>query len=178
MLYIILLSHKFQWKRDLPKSSQFKNYLKEKIKTLNIDLIAEEYSKEALAWVNEKTTIAQDIALEFNIVHKFCDPGKEARKRIGYISRAKIKQNLGFKEPIEFDTPEDNEIMKEQRKFYHKRERYWLEQLTPYIDKNILFLCGFDHIDKSDTFESLIKEFEFNYEILPERFNLNLLKKT
>jgi len=170
MVYLLGISHKFQWKKDLPNAREFKDYLKKKSKSLKIDLIAEEFSEEGLKKNKIKNTIPQEVAEDLNITHKFCEPNKEDLEKIGWISYGKIKKRLGFDDPILAGSPEDKAIIKEQRKFYYIRETYWLKQLEQYKNKNILFICGKDHIHNSNSLKSLLNEFGFNYKILPQRF--------
>ena len=109
-IYLIGISHEAQFKKDLPLKSVFRNYLEKTIKIIKPDLIAEEFSEEALQINKVNNTIAQKVAEQNSILHIFCDPDSEVRKKIGYPSRMDIKKQLGIKKAVFEDSPEDKQI--------------------------------------------------------------------
>jgi hypothetical protein len=55
-------------------------------------------------------------------------------------------------------------LPKEERRKYHNiREKYWYQQIKPYIGQSVLFVCGAEHIP---SFCALLSENECQVETL------------
>jgi hypothetical protein len=148
MVYLVAVNHSVQFKRESQQTKQFIAYLREKIKILNIALMAEEWSNEASKTWKVATSTVEDLANELEIPYQACDLGKEERSRLG--------------------------IGKED---FSKRENYWHQKIRDKVNQNILFICGTKHIStfnpsrNSQGFDKLLKDNGWNVEILPEQFS-------
>src|SRR5215469_336191 len=106
----------------LDERAAFDAHVAELIMTNDFALLAEEFSDEALS--NERrrahasATILQRYAKDKGIDHRFCDPNTEERNARG----------IG-----------DD---------WDKRERFWLDQISGYKDRNVLFVCADDHYER------------------------------
>jgi hypothetical protein len=96
---------------------EFVAYLKRNLSSLDIQLIAEEFSTEALQLSNVKYSTAEKVADQAGLIHLFCDPTTEERNNFG------IKRND-----------------------YAAREWFWADRLKSRTETNILFICGETHI--------------------------------
>ncbi len=146
--YLISVDHELQWNVKLLKTNRLRSLMIKIIEKSSIDLIGEEFSREAINTLpnNVKKTISQKIANKFNIKHCFCDPDEKTRNIIGYPTQVKLRNMFGFKSAIE-GTEEYNTRKKYEKSFFHIREKYWLEQINNLYVHNIIFICGFDHLE-------------------------------
>jgi hypothetical protein len=141
VIYLIGIDHQVQHAKNIDIAKLFSSYLEKKVTDLNVDIIAEEWFEELLEMNNVTSTIPQDIAKKFKIKHIFCDPNKQERERIGWKTKA------------------DN----------HLREKYWLDKIKNSSQKNIIFICGSEHLE---SFKKLIITEGYRAEILPDKFDL------
>jgi len=106
----------------LDERAAFDAHVAELIMTNDFALLAEEFNDEALS--NERrrahasATTLQRYAKDKGINHRFCDPNTEERKQRG----------IG-----------DD---------WDERERFWLERIDDYKDRDILFVCADDHYER------------------------------
>jgi hypothetical protein len=191
LLYLIGVNHAVQFKKwtaqAFPngesesvrkKRETFKAHVAEMIDTLDIEILAEEFSDEGKR-ESEARTFAKDFAektapeQQFNwetareqynwetvleqfskakgIEHRFCDPDSKEREALG----------------IEVDPK------KETESDWRKREQVWLSRIAGCKGKRVLFVCGDDHYD---AFAQLLAANGFNvqhgphYDISDEEF--------
>jgi hypothetical protein len=117
-------NHLFQHDAETPvqlawnERAKFKAHVSEIIDKNDFALLAEEFSNEARTNAHATATWLQHFARQKGIVHRFCDPNSSERKERG----------IG-------ESDDD------------KRERYWLERIEDHKDRNVLFVCGYDHFD-------------------------------
>lgn len=159
MFYLLGIDHLVQYNGPIPRYllDEFKEYLNLKIRELQISIIAEEFNEEFLTDVygaDEDT--AKTAAERAGIEHVYCDPDSRERGELGIPYYADIKDSVKLrynikdtmipdvKEKKEFDA----EVKKEVIKYWGIRENFWFEKLKNRLDKNILFLCGHEHIDR------------------------------
>ena len=122
-VYIVGVNHRIQWWPPSPRPEwtkrllEFEEYLAEKCGCLQIDLLAEEFSEEALRGSNSTRSTGRNVANDRGISHRFCDPSKEERENLGIAS-------------------DDHE----------QRMRLWLECILTTHSKRVLFLCGDNHV--------------------------------
>ncbi len=131
MIYLIGVDHKIQHSANLTKRkkkllAKFRSYLEDQIKQLEIELLAEEFSAHAVKLCNVTESTLQSIAKRIGIEHRFCDPDLDERAALG-ISKS------------DFD----------------KRELEWVKRINKSSDRNVLFLCGGNHIV---SFMNLLKD--------------------
>jgi len=149
MIYLIGVDHMIQINNDrTPIKKQtiqrFRNYLNEKIKSLQITLLAEEFNEDALRGNSVEESNLQAIARDAGIEHKFCDPGIEERRILGIDN--------------------DNQ----------KRECEWLKRITDSTDlkeSNVIFLCGSTHLQ---SFKTLVRESGFQVKIIYDGWGAEL----
>ena len=100
------------------KRASFKAHVLKVIETLGISILAEEFSDEAKElWGVSESTLEQ-LANAKGIEHRFCDPTPVQREENG------IEQS-------------DSD----------KREQFWLSRIQDCKSRNILFVCGSDHVE-------------------------------
>ena len=107
---------------------EFQAYLYTLVDRLKLQVIAEEFSQQALDGYNAESTV-RPVADKLGIEHRFCDPG--ATERV----------ELGLPHPFldhceEREKPQLNRI----------RESYWLDRLSDVLHRDILFICGAEHV--------------------------------
>ena len=89
IVYLIGVDHQVQHINEnaIPAKikliADFSHHLLEYAQDLNVSIIAEEFSEEALIKSNATTSVSQNIAIKLNIAHKFCDPSTEQRASLG-----------------------------------------------------------------------------------------------
>lgn len=123
-IFLVGVDHKIQytnahdgpeWKGDI---CHFEDYLVNQGQNLAIDLLAEEFSEEAVHINNATGCTVRDAARRLNKHHIFCDPDTQQRKEKG-IAKGD----------------------------HDRREMFWLEQLNGTTGQRVLFICGDDHVD-------------------------------
>ena len=142
---------------DLFLRNKFSAFLKDKIKEYGIALLAEEFNEDCLK--NSKGNIAtvRSVAEELKtkgikLEHIFCEMSESERKRRGILSPSEIwSKKLDIKS-YQGSSPNLNENQKnifdkEIEKSFLARETFWFEKISDYFDRNILFVCGLDHVE-------------------------------
>lgn len=142
MIYLLGVNHQVQHERNAQLSMVFDFYLSKKVEELNITFIAEEWSEDSSRISSVKTTVPQDIAKRYKIKHMYCDPRKDERKEIGWLSKS------------------DDYL----------REKFWLNKIKPYLNHNMIFVCGSDHLE---SFGKLLSKCGYNFQVLPKRFDIS-----
>jgi hypothetical protein len=125
MLYLIGVRHGIQFdpgphaaKIVRDKRASFKAHVLEVIEPLAISILAEEFSDEAKRkWKVSESTLEQ-LGKAKRIEHRFCDPTSVQKKENG------IEES-------------DSD----------KREQFWLSRIRDCESKNVLFVCGGDHVE-------------------------------
>jgi hypothetical protein len=184
LLYLIGVNHAVQFKSAVSqlfsesesvqkKREAFKAHVAEMIDTLDIEILAEEFSEEGKRKPQERETALDDqsdrarfetavaqcnyetVLEQFSkargIEHRFCDPETKERKALG----------------IEVDP------RKETESDWRKREQVWLSRIADCKGRRVLFVCGDNHYD---AFAQLLGTNGFNvrcgphYDISDEEF--------
>ena len=123
-IFLVGVDHKIQynnandgpkWRGDVRK---FEDYLVSHCQNHAVDLLAEEFSEEAVHINNATGCTVRDAARRLNRPHIFCDPDTPQRKERGI-------------------TKHD----------HNRREMFWLERLNGTTGQRVLFICGDDHVD-------------------------------
>jgi hypothetical protein len=135
MIYLVGVEHlKTQWIDEYGTNtgfvSLFINSLKEDVKELKVEIIAEELSEDVLARYNvsKLSSSAYQIAREYKIEHIFCDPTLSEREDLSI--------------PAPPYTSEEN-----RKTDFQKRERFWLNKIIYLEDKPVVFICGRNHVE-------------------------------
>jgi hypothetical protein len=164
MVFIIGVDHLVQYNGPVPEPLrvEFKEYLVACSREYLIDLIAEEFSREALNEVYHSTKdTAREASEILGIPHLFCDLEEHHMKMLGIPYFAEILEGVqtyhGIHQPFILDDHLRNKIRAEaidiSKTFWHLRETFWYNKLSPMIEKNILFICGHEHAIR---FQSLL----------------------
>jgi hypothetical protein len=150
MLYLIGLSHNAQVrKRGAPETEAqkvFAECLRTCVREAQPDFIAEELTAERLARGSEDS-VAREIALEFGVTHKFCDPTEEERRSIGYYDAIWITLALIGSDRLTFEEAGIKATAIEMAQYFSFRERFWLDRMKDCIGRVGIFICGEGHIE-------------------------------
>lgn len=68
-----------EWQQDL---DQFAAHLRQYAVQARVDLLAEEFSEEALRRSNARDSVARSVAASLQIAHMFCDPDTNERRQL------------------------------------------------------------------------------------------------
>lgn len=171
MVFLIGTNHKVQYiykneDRNRPLIElvkSFAHYLEEQAEALKITLIAEELNEEAISTKSEiaKDSTAHSVATKHGINHKFCDPDIAERKALGIPSNCEIRNQLGL--PHGLNNEELEIFEEEEKKYWHKREQFWFDNIKDRLQEPIIFICGSDHVER---FESLMLKKGYEVRIL------------
>lgn len=185
MVYLIGTDHRVQHNGRVSDDSlindvnelirKFEEYLLGKIKELNVCLIAEEFNEEALhkKWATE--SVARNIANKADIEHRFCDPTKSERRELGIPCKNDIILGLFGKQIKHSLTCDQKELIKkEEQKYWHIREKFWLDKIRDKLQEPLIFICGVDHIEG---FKGLIIEKGFGVRIIDHDWGRELLER-
>jgi hypothetical protein len=155
MFYLIGVEHKVQSVPvtgvETPDHAEYQTCLEQAIRNYKPAAFGEEYSQDALnrASIREpQEFFTRKVAEIAGVKHVLCDPDFKTKKTMGYQSRycwslliAELWERVPDSErdslssglEIVFDIP--------------IREQYWLNQLKPFLEKDIIFVCGDSHIE-------------------------------
>lgn len=121
-----------------------RDILRELVGEHKIQLIAEENSVQAMQRYNIVNTPAQVFAEENEIQYLFSDPDSQERIALGIRSRQDTAVMLGI--DIFHATESDRDLInKNHRDADQAREVEWMNRIRPYINSDIIFICGFEH---------------------------------
>jgi len=156
MIYIIGVDHLVQYNGPVPEPIRlaFRSYIMEVCREHDIDVIAEEFSEEALHDVYHATSeTALEASRILGIQHRYCDPGEKELSKLGIpffselIDKARAKHNASPSYLLDMELRKKvNSCASEMAKeYWHKREEYWYERLQDVLGMNVLFICGHEH---------------------------------
>lgn len=166
-VFIVGVNHKIQYVfKNSTHSTEFKNYLVGKITKHSISLIAEELSNEAIKKNRANDSVARVTALSAGIKHRYVDPDSERRELLGIPSEKQLKEKLGLGRSLYAD--ELTRLNEAQAKYHRIREEDWLSQIKDQNCSNVLFLCGYNHIE---SFASLLHNEGHQVQVLSTKKN-------
>lgn len=160
MTYIIGVDHLIQYDNGIVPGKifhDFTGYLAGKARALDIGLMAEEFSEEALFRVYCATTATvKKVTEELGIEHRFCDPEENDRIRLGIPYFADIKDSvkkthhtaLTFVLNDALRIKIDKETADISKTFWELREEFWFSRILDCLDRNIIFVCGHEHAER------------------------------
>ena len=119
-------------------SQELKATLQDLCCRFSVSAIGEEMSDDATQEYSSVVSVPVQVAKALRLPHRYCDPGRTERARLGIRQDNDICAQLSLSED-EIDTQ-----LKESRA---KRESYWLDQLLDLNIWPVLFVCGADHVD-------------------------------
>lgn len=152
MLHIIGVAHRAQSRRPGTEETQaqqdFFRCLTQTIQDVHPTVVGEEDSEEALAERHE-ISIAEELADEEGIEHRFCDPNRGQRQALHYRDGQELELEIFWTD--DEGLPNDEIHLKaraiEFGRYFPIRERFWLGQLGGCRDRNAVFICGNAHIE-------------------------------
>jgi hypothetical protein len=165
MVYIIGVDHLVQYNGPVPEKlrEEFRGYLVTISRTYRIDLIAEEFSSEALTDVyHAAKDTAQEAAELLGIPHRFCDMEEVDMRRMGIPYFAEImdsaKHELGIDSAFILDDALRTSVREKasavSKTYWDLRESFWYDKIARDMDLNLLFICGHEHTGR---FRSLVR---------------------
>lgn len=167
MFYIIGIHHDVQFDKKYSLTPKFIPYLKDVVKKFRIEIIAEESSKDALKkWGIEKTSV-QKISESQNLKYIACDPSIDERKTLGIRSDKEVRREKGL--PNALTHQQFNILDQEKIKDFIKREKHWLKKIKNYSNRQVVFICGLQHLDTTlrvFTFQDLLSTNGYKYTLL------------
>jgi hypothetical protein len=177
MIYFIGVDHRVQAKAKGAEPSEeqkrFAECLTNAIQAIRPVLVAEEYSLEALRMCQERTkmeheSITEPIARSLGVEHRFCDPDKDARRKMEYREGWQISVGL---DPTDLTNQDLNDkgLALEIAKEWPKREQFWLDQIGQQAKDKVLFVIGNGHVA---TFEQLLRKNGIETKILALRIGV------
>ena len=166
MIYIIGTSHDIQNHHidvDDSKVTKYYNFLKQEIQGKSIFMVAEESSIESASQLStnpgEKTELEMVVAelnkdAQTEIKHIHVDPDRTESKSLGIVRRENMLKILGLEQTKRTHKQEwiVNSLMAPHDCC---REQIWMEKIKPFTHNDILFVCGFMHVE---TFHHLLTE--------------------
>lgn len=161
MIYILGTDHSNQYidiNGHFEKSEMYVKVL-EMLEVNKIEVIAEELSEDAISLHNKKDSLLRSLACKYNIPHLFVDMTEAQRVALGYnrMKEEYIKDRIDKNSELKrgnFSISSRREYQELQEFIFPIRENFWYEMLNDVLDKNILFVCGSDHIK---SFSKLLK---------------------
>jgi hypothetical protein len=158
MFYIIGVSHRVQSKNKgaAETSDQHKYHLslEQAIQRRKPVVVAEEFSEYALSRARKKSGTEQEpltkiIAESSKVEHRYCDPDKDARIRIGYREASELSWNIWLTSGsnLSYDERSLRAEAIEMAKYWPRREQFWLAQLSDVCARDVVFVCGNAHIE-------------------------------
>jgi hypothetical protein len=181
MFYLIGAAHRVQ---SSPKNSDdsedqkaYRACLRDAIGRTRPVLVAEEFSTHALTKARkndevEHESITKAVADSLAVAHRFCDPGPEDRKRIGYVEGGELfmPMVMADQDGLTNEQIETIAFATEVAKYWPLREKFWLDQLGDVIDKSVIFICGDAHLE---SFQQLVAGKATESQIIARHIGVN-----
>jgi len=159
MIYLVGVDHRAQRKKREDEMTdcqrEFESVVESAMQSIQLGLLAEEDHPDFLSR-DGKDSILLEIATVHGIGdrHQFIDANDAERERIGYRSQ------FGFgRDRVPAMA---HEIMHQ----FPKREKFWLSKLQNALHGDVLFVCGWGHIE---SFTALLAKAEVGYSIRADK---------
>jgi hypothetical protein len=157
MIYLIGVDHLIQYNGPVPEPmrNEFRSYIIEICQMHGIQVIAEEFSNEALQKVYHATRETAGEAAEIlKIRHRYCDPEEKELAEMGIPCYFDVMQEVKNKYTISSMFIVDDKLRKKVKKetadiirsYWSIREEYWYKRISDIIGLPILFICGHEHV--------------------------------
>ena len=143
MVIVVGTSHLIQMGTDdgnAETGEEFLAFLESLCRTHEVRAVAEEMDAEALAECGCLTSIPMRLAQSLGVNHRFCEPNRSDRARLGILQENPIRAK-GF-----LSNWSEAEISSRVLDEHMKRERYWLDQIRDLNQWPVLFVCGANHV--------------------------------
>lgn len=177
MIYLLAVSHDFQSGKDKNLSSKLEKFVETFVEEQKIDVIAEEWSKDASGQNGFDKSVLESLASSLLVEYKGCDPTVEERKKHGYVfNERKPAPDDSFDYPLKLAN-----WQKRKNEIDHKRELFWLKKLEPLKanEKNILFVCGAMHLSSNSPKNLLFKDTDgFDLKLAQRKITYEIVNKS
>lgn len=149
MLHIIGTGHHYQfgssvrfgnYRCSAEDQNAFARLLRDLATSCVADVLAEELNPQALEEVGKTTSVMQLVAAELAIPHLFCEPDRTERAKLGIRDENEIRVS-SF--PNDLHESVVQSLLAES---WRRREQEWLRRLVGARSKNVVFVCGSEHI--------------------------------
>jgi hypothetical protein len=167
MIYIVGTNHRFQVADEQSTPQElisFRRFIASTCCTLDISVIAEEMSVEAVAQRGRTESVCLQEARRVGLAHRYCDPDTPARAARG------IREECDLEIAAFFGRIPHEDLPKAVRDEFAKREAMWLEELRHLDGRPVLFVCGARH---ALTFNDLLNREGTRGQVLVERWSPN-----
>jgi len=153
MIYILGTTHEIMnHEEDASAMNEYYCFLKKEILGKKITIVAEESSVESAldrSMNHDKKTELEAIASELSSVKKpikyiSVDPDRTECARLGIKRRENVMSELRLN-LSDFSHAEEWEVNARMANYDCMRERVWLDKLKPFIEKDVIFVCGYMH---------------------------------
>ncbi len=148
MVYLIGVNHDRAQRRGYGQDltdchRRFRSVVESAIQSIHPCLLAEEDHPDFLSEYGADS-ILKSIAdsLGSRIGHRFVDPGRAEREELGYRSQRRISE-ICPSWPNGYVVARAHEIAHH----FRKREGFWLQKLEDSLENDILFVCGWGHVE-------------------------------
>lgn len=159
-VFIFGTTHQYQW-RDPQlserKHADFNTQINSIVTSYNIQIIAEECSKEALKEKGVSESTLHVISEQHQIDHAYCDPNSNLRSELGIFQENSIRADAFF------NNWDEREILRRINKSYRIRENFWLNCILSHDKWPVLFICGSKH---TDAFLDIVKNNDLKATVL------------
>ena len=159
MIYLVGVDHRAQRKKredDFTDCQrEFQAVVESGVQSIQAGLVAEEDHPDFLSR-DGKDSILLEIATVHGIGdrHQFIDANDAERERIGYRSQ------------FGFGRDRVPAMAHEIMHHFPKREKFWLSKLQDTLHEDVLFVCGWGHIE---SFTALLMKAEVGYSVRADK---------
>lgn len=136
---LIGTAHHYQ-ESGKPGADELKAFAQRYARQFRIRAIGEEMSREALNERSVTSSVGADLARALAIHHRYCDPERIERTRLGISAQNDIRAS-GW-----LQNWSASEIDAKIQSSEGKREKYWISQLIDLDEWPLLFICGATHV--------------------------------
>jgi hypothetical protein len=150
MYYLIGAAHRAHLinEGESPTEAQleFTRCLTSAIDQWHPSLVGEEAAAQTLRR-NFQQSLTKRVSDAKQVEHRFCDPDDDEREAMGYKDRMTIGLELSREwglSPMDLDAKAG---AIEIACFFPVREKFWLNRLNGFYEKDVVFVCGDFHID-------------------------------
>jgi hypothetical protein len=181
MFHLIGAAHRVQSKptgsEDSDGQKALRACLSDAIGQIVPAVVAEEFSNYALKKVSahdrvKHESITKAVADSLKVTHRFCDPEPEDRKKMGYVEGSELFFSLvnANEEGASDEEIESRAFAIEVAKYWPLREKFWMDQLADFLDKDVIFVCGDAHVEG---FGDLLKPNRIDSKVVARRIGVD-----
>ena len=129
-------------KPETDVQSNYADILTSVIRDVGAAHVAEEYSEEAET-ETKRLSLTPTVATENGAKHRFCDPTREERKKIGYVGQQDLHLHISMHDDdwnISNDEARRKSWALDIGKYFERREHFWLDKIVDLKEKTVVFV--------------------------------------